>query len=100
MSELIITLQRLDALLDTYKTGPVSIDALEHTPQMDLEPRLREGLDSGRECRSAELVPGDFIIIDTMDDENIKVERLDKTGEFVSGWQFDSDCLSETNYRV
>ena len=49
---------------------------------------------------SIELPTGDFIVIDTTDDENIKVERLDSTGEFVSGWQFDADCLSETNYRV
>ena len=37
---------------------------------------------------SFELPTGDFIIIDTTDDENIKVERLDSTGEFVAGWQF------------
>ena len=42
---------------------------------------------------SIELPTGDFILIDTMDSENIKVERLDATGEFVSGWQFESvDC--------
>ena len=38
---------------------------------------------------SIELPTGDFIIIDTMDSENIKVERLDSTGEFVSGWDFE-----------
>ena len=38
---------------------------------------------------SIELPTGDFILIDTMDSENIKVERLDSTGEFVSGWQFE-----------
>ena len=37
---------------------------------------------------SFELPTGDFIIIDTTDNENIKVERLDKTGEFIAGWQF------------
>jgi len=37
---------------------------------------------------SIELPTGDFIIIDTTDNENIKVERLDSTGEFVAGWQF------------
>ena len=37
-----------------------------------------------------ELPTGEFIIIDTRDNENIKVERLDSTGEFVSGWQFDA----------
>ena len=36
---------------------------LEDTPQMDLEPRLREGLDSGRERRDAELVPGYLVIV-------------------------------------
>jgi len=40
---------------------------------------------------SIELPTGDFIIIDTMDIENIKVERLDSTGEFVSGWQFETE---------
>lgn len=38
---------------------------------------------------SIELPTGDFILIDTMDSDNIKVERLDPTGELVSGWQFD-----------
>jgi hypothetical protein len=35
-----------------------------------------------------ELPTGDFIVIDTTDEENIKAERLDSTGEFVAGWQF------------
>ena len=38
---------------------------------------------------SIELPTGDFILIDTTDNENIKVERLDPTGEFVSGWTFE-----------
>ena len=37
---------------------------------------------------SLELPTGDFIIIDTTDDENIMVERLDSTGELVSSWRF------------
>ena len=37
---------------------------------------------------SFELPTGDFIIIDTRDEDDIKVERLDKTGEFIAGWQF------------
>ena len=49
---------------------------------------------------SIELPTGDFIIIDTTDNENVMVERLDSTGEFVSGWRFDADGFSETNYRA
>ncbi len=51
---------------------------------------------------AVELPTGDLILIDTMDSENIKVERLDSTGEFVSGWQFDlalEDSKKENNER-
>ena len=37
-----------------------------------------------------ELPTGDFVIVDTTDKENIRVERLDTTGKFVAVWQLES----------